>query len=550
MTAAPFKPVTKFSLISSDILIEILQYIVNKPLDPLANEAPPQLHICQVCRQWKDLVLSSPSLWTNLYLSPRCTFGIQQYLERSMQSFIKISIAFPDSLPTSKFIQQLETLLPPHLERIRELSIHLCDCHTVDVFSTIGIFSHTTMPHLAVFEILEVSDPLGYYMKRGITRAIPKANLPWSRNLHRLCVPGYWLHMAVTGLRPKLTSLEIDDSMLAKRSFKAMLENMPALTSLILHDQNNVKHSLVDLSDAESPLQINIPSLRLLRFHEYDHLGPDSGGVCHCLVKTVVAPNLETLEICLEHQQAANPDDDFDWDKFYLGSERSGPDVLPTACIFDEMSLLYWNGPSSQLKKLRLENVPCPQELIKLVTAPIDIEYVYSHELPNSAENIINLPTLVPTSVKSVTLDLSLSPMECDESRVFWPGLGPASEVLQRLSQTTAITSHDASSLIPPVKVYLSKTIPQKSLAVPQHISIRNGSTKTSSEGVGTCDDLGYLARRRYWMVRDDLKTFHRYYQHQIADPPTARVIKKDMEVEFSDALIDSDDDHIWNNAE
>jgi hypothetical protein len=264
----------KISFIPADLLIEILKYIVHGPFDRDSDVAPFPLIASQVCRHWKDIVLDSPSVWTNVYLSPRSTFDIPEYLERSRQSLIKLSISFPDSHPTSTLINELELILPLHSERIQKLYIHLCDCHTPDIFAIFSIFSCLPMANLVELEILEIHDIMSYSMKRRVIRAIPKADLAWGQNIQRICVPGSWLHMVNVGSRSMLTTLEIDNDMLSKRNFKTMAGNMPMLTNLILHDLKGVHRQWGDISDGASP--IIVPSLRLLRFHDHRH--PKSRG--------------------------------------------------------------------------------------------------------------------------------------------------------------------------------------------------------------------------------------------------------------------------------
>lgn len=77
-----------FDKLPTELLVEIFQHARADSLwDAYQEEYPYPVALAQVCRLWRSLALSAPTLWTNIYIMEYCTKWTEElaraYLERS-----------------------------------------------------------------------------------------------------------------------------------------------------------------------------------------------------------------------------------------------------------------------------------------------------------------------------------------------------------------------------------------------------------------------------------------------------------------------------------
>ncbi|KAJ3573663.1 hypothetical protein NP233_g2286 [Leucocoprinus birnbaumii] len=560
----------------SELFIEIIRSVVQAPLDECSDVLPFQFTASNVCRSWKQHIYRVPSLWANVCISPRSTFDLEAFLERSKECLIRLSIIFPDSAPASRFLLQLKTLLPLHSERISELYIYHCDCRRDEVFATIGILSCHPTTNLSVLELLEDYDFYYLFYKRGVTRATPKSGLPWCQNIKHITAPGSWLHMLISAPRPFLTTLQTDDAFVKKKVFKGLVENMPALTTLILRNEHNIYNGDID-SDGPEPIPILIPSLRLLRLeYWYKHRTRPamSRPFCLCLPSRIVAPNLEVLEascktkfnklneksdtktsdsdsedlkdsgeVCADVD--ADPKMDGEAEELDTGSESSvasledseevevivrtpkWPEFPPIRCIMNQHSCDHWNKPFGTLKKIRFENVSAPYELLNQLCQPVDVDFVFDREdLEPDVLQLLPPAFSAFLSTNRLTLDFS-----------GWKE-GYTARVLKAIEEIPGLDNLDNLTVCLPLSSAKGFQSRLECLSV-RGVTWRVGATNRPSDIQSSRDDLGYLARHE--------DHIHGAWRREVWHPRHIRLSPKPsvegMAKVFSDAMCDSDED-------
>ena len=104
--------------------------------DPILGSSIPRplpLVVSAVCRQWRDIAVTTPDLWTNLVIKhPRPYGWVPLSLQRSAESPIDITIdCRSTNLLTAPVVDQLMTRLMVHLPRWRRFALNSTDPATI-----------------------------------------------------------------------------------------------------------------------------------------------------------------------------------------------------------------------------------------------------------------------------------------------------------------------------------------------------------------------------------------------------------------------------------
>jgi len=144
--------------INDDILLSIFSHLVELPciLPPFVGE--PSLTLVVVCRRWRQIILNSPSMWTNLFISPtvysnkfnaninlNCCW-LQLDIRRHSGHWLHLSLVHY-SAPSSPQntdsgnkckaeINVLENVIFPAARRAKCLSLTFCSNDTAETFLT------------------------------------------------------------------------------------------------------------------------------------------------------------------------------------------------------------------------------------------------------------------------------------------------------------------------------------------------------------------------------------------------------------------------------
>jgi hypothetical protein len=107
----------------------------------------------QVSQYWRQIVLATPALWSNLDISPPWDLtAIQTYIDRSKESLIdlRLSYGFCDSgqHPSTESAHPLALILRPHYRRCRTIEVSGVTQIIPAILVVLESMQHSTYPHL------------------------------------------------------------------------------------------------------------------------------------------------------------------------------------------------------------------------------------------------------------------------------------------------------------------------------------------------------------------------------------------------------------------
>ncbi|KAJ7641921.1 hypothetical protein FB45DRAFT_901355 [Roridomyces roridus] len=115
--------------ITADIFTKFLPAHPERPL--LAGPDSPSL-LLQVCRQWHDVALATPELWSTmkLDLEDQRTYAhqclvLEKWLQRSGISPLSLELVFPDGMGGTPAVAEFVQTILPHASRWREVELCL-----------------------------------------------------------------------------------------------------------------------------------------------------------------------------------------------------------------------------------------------------------------------------------------------------------------------------------------------------------------------------------------------------------------------------------------
>lgn len=131
------------------IIFEESRYLITQwpgPRRPL----PIEVQLSHVCSRWRQIALSTPSLWTTIRVPIlHKDIAVRTYFQRCKQCLLDIHIGplFSDK----QIMDLLLSLLIPRISQFRELILDI-DNHQ-DLFNILGLFVNTAAPHLQRLKI-------------------------------------------------------------------------------------------------------------------------------------------------------------------------------------------------------------------------------------------------------------------------------------------------------------------------------------------------------------------------------------------------------------
>jgi hypothetical protein len=375
---------------------------------------PFMVAVSHVCRLWRGLTLSCPTLWTNICVPiapsyqhwPYSTLAMQ--LERSGELLLDVTItARFDSLADFELYQcwrewrwelpdqftRVGRQLEPHARRIRTLVVHL---PPLEMWRNIVIFS----PDVASFEQLTELEILGemtrqedrkppvdstHYLIWAIACAprLQRMNCRFVTFNSRLVEPSLW----ESALCRHLIHLDVGysfDPVLSYSMLAAAQAQYSALQTLTLA----IDSFRISLADVEAESRLLLCSLHSLRLYEVDTSGMDPRWVpsekprAGYLFALLDAPCLRLLDLTGEHTvfDFLSHLADGDSDAGFGGLEHlclrtdtqdipSAPlETLPTAstgiCEVDMRGLPAVQAALALWSQAEVRDLPSPQSLI------------------------------------------------------------------------------------------------------------------------------------------------------------------------------------------
>lgn len=297
-------------------------------------------YTARVSRRWRNVTLSTPSLWSVLQLSAgnigQRLISLPIYLERSMDHPLDIRL---NCFWTQETNEHLMGLLMPHSKRWRSLSII---AHNTDIF---GHIQNTPVPLLRSLKI-------SYFApERELTMfSLFCGNLP---NLTNLCLRNVSFRQMSVPIHT-LTTLEIRGygTWPDYASLSQMLAESTSLTRLVIHVKPG--SVLSDVNRRDQP-PILLPALRSFEVLTSEWLTHE----IRDLVRLFVCPIIETLTIHGYAPSYIDADSSMEIMSFSGGGSNNPRLVVQTSDMY-----IAWGSlmPSiaATIKTLELRNVKWP----------------------------------------------------------------------------------------------------------------------------------------------------------------------------------------------
>ncbi|KAF5347270.1 hypothetical protein D9756_009987 [Leucocoprinus leucothites] len=200
-----------FNKVPSDVLREIFYHCLPVAHNAITSIHEPPLCLGQVSRRWRDIVYSTPKLWTSLHLvaipldSPPSPIqralldAIESWLSRS--GALTLSISLYHDVPslvgertTNSQVQPFLDIIARHAHRWK--SVHFT-CRDVDWIEMLGQFHFSDVPMLEYLHLIDYEQSSSWTTPEepGVITALARGDgILRAPRLHSLALPSYLAH--------------------------------------------------------------------------------------------------------------------------------------------------------------------------------------------------------------------------------------------------------------------------------------------------------------------------------------------------------------------
>ncbi|KAJ2917405.1 hypothetical protein MD484_g2988, partial [Candolleomyces efflorescens] len=229
------------------------------------------VHTSWVCTRWRRIILREPLLWNTIAMTVFNGFednipaqeSLLAHLQRSGDAFLDMEFFL--ATDSSKDFLAFFDAITPHSQRWRRLSIEM---KIADIAIVRKVLQNVQVPKLEHFSlnIWETSESGPLSPRTPYPTIAPQIFMKGAPDLSLLRLAG----AALGSLHPQSTSIRIlhvggwDKSFFTWAQFRSLLESLPCLESLSLHElciRHNTRNPL------DQPAPIELPNLQRLRLH-------------------------------------------------------------------------------------------------------------------------------------------------------------------------------------------------------------------------------------------------------------------------------------------
>ncbi|KAF9455089.1 hypothetical protein P691DRAFT_800097 [Macrolepiota fuliginosa MF-IS2] len=355
--SATTKP-SQLPILPPDILIEIFATRPSGMLfDEHAENIPPLA--ASVCYYWRDVVLSSPAVWTNVTASTASTYDPDLYLQRSSPYPFNLYLYFDGVSTSAHFIRAFSRALHVHYQRLDELFIfyrardQTLGSEFLPGLHALGPLNISVLWIEAKYQAPWPSPPAGQAITLAAASMPNSIMFPPTPKLIFCKLPVVWITL-ITHTLPSLKTLWITECHISRFAFCKLAQGMPALRTLILED---VEQRAPPLHGGDRVPSVTLSSLSVLVIHFHWH--PTLSKRCHCLLGSIIAPNLEVLELKIRFEVDSNEEELLE---------------------FHETALRQWRRPESPLQKIVFRGILDPWHkgiihIVRLLRKPLHVEF-------------------------------------------------------------------------------------------------------------------------------------------------------------------------------
>ncbi len=366
-TATNKEAIPHIHILPDDVLREIFTFTLSNHTPDY--ETPIQYVLGTVCRRWREIILHSPLLWTDIHAPLKGSYDPFIFFERSSPALIDVSVSPPpipwlnEKTPYNsdlEFYSRISDTISNNLPRLRHFFVVVDDFEQLDCLFT--SWANREVPNLRKLNV-ECRD---YY--QGILATF----LNNGKSLCSTKVSG--LQFGSFPILPNMTSLEFAYIEPNVDELQVLFSQFPALDTLIIGTLGQPEESSSDL--VPYGLEIEAPSLKSLAIG----LNDEHNEFCRCVLPYFPVKNLEYLEIS------------------FIGTVFTDPHTHSILSRFKDCTCL---------RKARIHNPPpLAENMSFLPSGPgtIDLEFICC---PGLGRALLDPSKM---NAKSVTFDLTAVP--------------------------------------------------------------------------------------------------------------------------------------------
>ncbi|KAK7034575.1 hypothetical protein VNI00_012203 [Paramarasmius palmivorus] len=295
---------SQFERLPVEILTHIFQLAAWRPVT--VSEDDERWTISRVCRSWRNIVLNTPGLWTEINVDLIDSDNLTDPIHAALILSTAFRASADSDMPLHLTLQNWPEMDIQALPLLNVLAEHIWGCSSL-IIDTTKVFEHR-VDGISVFSFLRVSSPpsqlriltlMDNYRPEQFDYpddsnvALTYSLIPHLNQLHSLKIRGLPAFCDGDSVPPfpweQIRYLEVKE--FTRNQITEILRRCSNLETLVIHEDSFVNPGVLD--DALEPVRVN--SLRRLCIPAF--YGPYPSSRVHHLSALLHIPNLQSLEI-------------------------------------------------------------------------------------------------------------------------------------------------------------------------------------------------------------------------------------------------------------